>query len=79
MPDALENIITFVPYLELASKQFPRRIETKYKNIRLDIRFQDIAGRRHVQKVSLEIDGYAYGEEDHSKNYGHGILTFRNV
>lgn len=44
----------------------------------IGIRFEysDIGGKRHSQTIQMEMEQYAFKEEDHEKNYGVGTLKF---
>jgi hypothetical protein len=76
IPDTLHHYITFVSYLELIAQGKPRRVDVKSDEIGVVFEYYDIGGKKQVQRLKVGIEGYAFAEEDHNKNYGIGTISF---
>lgn len=77
IPETLKNFLTFLPYLKLVAEGNPCRINIKSQDFHVKFAFKDVSGKKHVQKLKVDIDVYAYCTEDHQKNYGAGSITFK--
>jgi hypothetical protein len=76
VPDTLHHYITFVPYLELVAQGQPRRADIKVHEIGVIFEYYDMGGKKQSRRLKVEIEEYAYAEEDHNKNYGFGTISF---
>ncbi|MCK5245004.1 MAG: hypothetical protein KAJ90_07015 [Desulfobacterales bacterium] len=76
IPDTLHHYITFVPYLELIAQGKPRRVDIKSDEVGVVFEYYDIGGKKQLQLLKVGIEGFAFAEEDHNKNYGVGTISF---
>ncbi len=76
IPETIKNYMTFVPYLELLSRKMPHRVDLRDDGFSVRFEFLDISGKKHIQRLNIVIETFAYGKEFHGKNYGIGTLSF---
>ena len=79
IPEAIYNYLTFIPFLTLASQEWPRQLNITEELAEIELGYNDIGGKHHTQRLKMYVELYAFSKEFSDNNYATATIKFKVI